>query len=80
MEALVSLMVPFRLSVFLGGFFLSHLPLANTSWSPCGVQVRSDCGPIQPRNTVVTESAFGTFDTMGMCQVLVEIEIRFHKS
>ncbi len=40
-----------------------------------GVQVRRVCWPIKHSNTMVIEPAFGTFGSVGRCQVLLENEI-----
>ncbi len=39
------------------------------------VQVRRVCWPIKHSNTMVIEPAFGTFGSVGRCQVLLENEI-----
>ncbi len=52
----------------------SHLPLDNTP-DIYGVQVRRVCWPIKHSNTMVIEPAFGTFSSVGRCQVLLENEI-----
>ncbi len=68
MEAQVSLTVAFRSSAFLGLvslIFLLTIP----------VQVRRVCWPIKHSNTMVIEPAFGTFGSVGRCQVLLENEI-----
>ncbi len=40
-----------------------------------GVQVRRVCWPVKHSNTMVIEPAFGTFGSVGRCQVLLENEI-----
>ncbi len=57
------------------GSGVSHLPLDNTPYILYGDQVRLVCWPIKHRNTRVIELAFGTFSTVGRCQVLLENEI-----
>ncbi len=52
------------------GSGVSHLPLDNNV-----VQVRRVCWPIKHSNTMVIEPAFGTFGSVGRCQVLLENEI-----
>ncbi len=54
------------------GSGVSHLPLDKILY---GVQVRLDCWPIKHSNTMVIEPAFGTFGSVGRCQVLLEKEI-----
>ncbi len=54
---------------------VSHLPLDNTPLILYGVQVRRVCWPIKHSNTMVIEPAFGTFDSVGRCQVLLENQI-----
>ncbi len=57
------------------GSDVSHLPLDNDPYDPlCGVQVRRVCWPIKHSNTMVIEPAFGTFGSVGRCQVLLENE------
>ncbi len=73
MEAQVSLTVAFSSSALLG--LVSHLPLDNTPYILYGVQVRRVCWPIKHSNTMVIEPAFGTFGSVGRCQVLLENEI-----
>ncbi len=51
------------------GSGVCHLPLDN--W----VQVRRVCWPIKHSNTMVIEPAFGSFGSVGRCQVLLENEI-----
>ncbi len=50
------------------GSGVSHLPLEILY----GVQVRRVCWPIKHNNTMVIEPAFGTFGSVGRCQVLLE--------
>ncbi len=54
------------------GSGVSHLPLDKILY---GVQVRLVCWPIKHSNTMVIEPAFGTFGSVGRCQVLLEKEI-----
>ncbi len=57
------------------GSGVSHLPLDNTPQIIYGVQVRRVYWPIKHSNTMVIEPAFGTFGSVGRCQVLLENEI-----
>ncbi len=57
------------------GSGVSHLPLDNTLYILYGGQVRRVCWPIKHSNTMVIEPAFGTFGSVGVCQVLLENEI-----
>ncbi len=57
------------------GSGVSHLPLDNTPLILYGVQVRRVYWPIKHSNTIVIESAFGTFGSVGRRQVLLENEI-----
>ncbi len=57
------------------GSGVSHLPLDNTPYILYGVQVRRVCWPIKHSDTMVIEPAFGSFGTVGSCQVLLENEI-----
>ncbi len=57
------------------GSGVSHLPLDNSPYILYGVQVRRVCWPIKHSNTMVIEPAFGTFGSVGRCQVLLENEI-----
>ncbi len=57
------------------GSGVTHLPLDNTPYILYGVQVRQVCWPIKNSNTMVIKSAFGTFGSMGRCQVLLENEM-----
>ncbi len=66
MEAQVSLTVAFRSSCIVG---------SGVSQILYGVQVRQVCWPIKHSNTMVIEPAFGTFGSVGRCQVLLENEI-----
>ncbi len=73
MEAQVSLTVAFSSSALLGLvslIFLLTIPI-DSLW----VQVRRVCWPIKHSNTMVIEPAFGTFSSLGRCQVLLENEI-----
>ncbi len=72
-EAQVALIAAFRSSALLG--LVSHLPLDNTPLILYGVQVRRVYWPIKHSNTIVIESAFGTFGSVGRRQVLLENEI-----
>ncbi len=47
--------------------------LLSSSWLP--LQVRRVCWTIKHSNTMVIEPAFGTFGSVGRCQVLLENEI-----
>ncbi len=63
----------FRLSALLGLvslIFLLQYPI-DSLW----VQVRRVCWPIKHSNTMIIEPAFGTFGSVGRCQVLLENEI-----
>ncbi len=53
------------------GSGVSHLPLDNIPYILYGVQVRWVCWPIKHSNTMVIEPAFGTFGSVGRCQVLL---------
>ncbi len=68
MEAQDSLTVAFRSSALLG--LVSLIFLLTISG-----QVRRVCWPIKHSNTMVIEPAFGTFGSVGRCQVLLENEI-----
>ncbi len=62
------------------GFFDSGLQVicivgSGVSQILYGVQVRQVCWPIKHSNTMVIEPAFGTFGSVGRCQVLLENEI-----
>ncbi len=73
MEAQDAFITAFRSSALLG--------LDNTPYILYGVQVRQVCWPIKHSNTMVIEPAFGTFGSVGMCQVLLEKEISIsHKA
>ncbi len=70
MEAQVSLTVAFSSSALLGLvslIFLLTIPHRFSSWRVCW--------PIKHSNTMVIEPAFGTFGSVGRCQVLLENEI-----
>ncbi len=73
MEAQVSLTVAFSSSALLGLVSLIFLLTIPHRFS--GVQVRRVCWPIKHSNTMVIEPAFGTFGSVGRCQVLLENEI-----
>ncbi len=77
MEAQVSLTVAFRSSALLGLVSLIFLLTITHRFSMIlyGVQVRRVCWPIKHSNTMVIEPAFGTFGSVGRCQVLLENEI-----
>ncbi len=66
MEAQVALIAAFRSSALLGLVSLIFI---------YGVQVRRIYWPIKHSNTMVIEPAFGTFGSVGRCQVLLENEI-----
>ncbi len=70
-EAQVSLIAAFRSSVGVGSG-VSHLPLDNTTQILYEVQVWRVCWPVKHSNTMVIEPAFGTFGSVGRCQVLLE--------
>ncbi len=74
MEAQVSLTVAFSSSALLGLVSLIFLLTIPHRFS-MGVQVRRVCWPIKHSNTMVIEPAFGTFGSVGRCQVLLENEI-----
>ncbi len=57
------------------GSGVSHLPLNNTLYIFYVVQVRQVYWPIKHSNTIVIEPAFGTFGSVGRCQVQLENEI-----
>ncbi len=71
MEAQVTLIAAFRSSALLG---LVSLIFIDSLW---GSEVRRVCWPIKHSNTMVIEPAFGTFGSLGKCQVLLENEICF---
>ncbi len=66
-EAQVALIAAFGSSALLGLVSLIFLLTI--------VQVRWVCWPIKHSNTMVIEPAFGTFGSVGRCQVLLENEI-----
>ncbi len=66
MEAQVALIAAFSSSALLG--LVSLIVLLT-------IQVRRVCWPIKHSNTMVIEPAFGTFGSVGRCQVLLENEI-----
>ncbi len=61
--------------IYIVGSGVSHLPLDNTPEILYGVQLRRVFWPIKHSNTMVIEPAFGTFGSVGRCQVLLENEI-----
>ncbi len=73
-EAQVSLIAAFRSSAGVGSD-VSHLPLDNTPQILYEVQVWWVCWPVKHSNTMVIEPVFGTFGSVGRCQVLLENEI-----
>ncbi len=75
MEDQVALIAAFRLSALLGLVSLIFLLTIPHRLSMHGVQVRWVCWLIKHSNTMVTEPAFGTFGSVGRCQVLMENEI-----
>ncbi len=77
MEAQVSLTVAFRSSALLGLVSLLFLLtiLHRFAMILYGVQVWRVCWSIRHSNTMVIEPAFGTFGSVGRCQVLLENEI-----
>ncbi len=77
MEAQVSLTVAFSSSALLGLVSLIFLLTIPHRFSMIlyGVQVRRVCWPIKHSKTMVIEPAFGTFGSVGRCQVLLENEI-----
>ncbi len=74
MEAQVALIAAFRSSALLGLVSLIFL-LTYSLDSLYGVQVWWVCWPIKHSNTMVIQPAFGTFGSVGRCQVLLENEI-----
>ncbi len=73
MEAQVSLTVAFSSSALLGLVSLIFLLTIPHRFS---MGFRSgECWPIKHGNTMVIEPAFGTFGSVGRCQVLLENEI-----
>ncbi len=69
-EAQVALIAALRLSALLGLVSLIFLLTI-----PHRVQVRRVWWPIKHSNTMVIEPDFGTFGSVGRCQVLLENEI-----
>ncbi len=72
MKAQVALIAAFLSSALLGLvslIFLLTIPHRES------IQVRRVCWPIKHSNTMVIEPAFGTFGSVGRCQVLLENEI-----
>ncbi len=78
MEAQVSLTVAFRSSALLGLVSLIFLLTIPDRFSMGSGQ--ASCWPIKHSNTMVIEPAFGTFGSVGRCQVLLENEISISKS
>ncbi len=74
MEAQVSLTVAFRSSALLGLVSLIFLLTIPHRFS-MGFRSGRVCWPIKHSNTMVIEPAFGTFGSVGRCQVLLENEI-----
>lgn len=64
-EVHIALIVAFR-SLPLFGLVSLMLGLMNE------VQVRGLCWPFKNRNTMVNETAVGTFGSVGSCQVLLD--------
>ncbi len=58
--------------IWIVGSGVSHLPLDNTPYILYWVQVRGVCWPIKHTNTMAIKPAFGTFGSVGRCQVLLE--------
>ncbi len=73
MEAQVALIAAFRSSALLG--LVSLIFLLTDSQILYGVQVRRVCWSIEHSNTMVIEPVFGTFGSVGRCQVQLENEI-----
>ncbi len=73
-EAQVALIAALRLSALLGLVSLIFLLTILHSFS-MGFQVRRVWWPIKHSNTMVIEPDFGTFGSVGRCQVLLENEI-----
>ncbi len=74
MEAQVALIAAFMSSALLGlvyFIFLLTIPQIFSMWFRSG----TICCSIKHSNTIVTEPAFGTFGSVGRCQVLLENEI-----
>ncbi len=69
MEAQVSLIAAFRSSALLGLVSLIFLLTIPHRFS-MGFRSGEFCWPIKHSNTMVIEPAFGTFGSVGMCQVL----------
>lgn len=59
-----------KLLICITGSGDSHLPLGNTRYILCGVQVRLDGCDVMVRKPVIS-----SFDIVGRCQVLLEKEI-----
>ncbi len=74
MEAQVSLIVAFSSSALLGLVSLIFLLTIPHRFS-MGFRSGWVCWPIKHSNTMVIEPAFGTFGSVGRCQVLLENEI-----
>ncbi len=73
MEAQVALIAAFKSSALLG--LVSLIFLLTIPYILYGVQVRRVCWPIKHSNTMVIEPDFGTFGSVGRCQVLLQNEI-----
>ena len=52
--------------------FVTHLPLDNTTWTFCGVQVRQVCWSVKHSNTMVSTPVTSSFGTVGRCQIELE--------
>ncbi len=72
MEAQVSLTVAFSSSALLGLVSLIFLLTIPHRFS---MGFRRVCWPIKHSNTMVIEPAFGSFGSVGRCQVMLENEI-----
>ncbi len=77
MEAQISLTVAFSSSAFFGLLFLIFLLTIPHRFS--GVQVWWVCWPVKHTNTMVIKPTFGTFGSVGRCQILLENEISIFK-
>ncbi len=73
MEAQIALIVAFRSSALFGLVSLIFLLTIPHRFSMV-IQVRQVCWPINHSNTMAIEPAFGTFGSVGRCQVLLENE------
>ncbi len=74
MKAQVSLTAAFSSSALLGLVSLIFLLTIPHRFS-MGFMSGNVCWPIKHSNTMVIEPAFGTFGSVGRCQVLLENEI-----